>query len=372
MFAAEKIDESVVYGAAPMPHVLQFKLWSKVKIQDIGRYYQSCWEFTGRKNEFGHGYFSHRKQTFLAHRVAYEMATGVKLTDGQVVRHKCDNPGCCNPLHLEAGTQADNNLDMLFRGRNPKGATHGMASITPTQVREIRYLFHEAGGVRGAVRAIAKRTGVNKNIVCCVTQRKTWSDLPDNFSQLDPKPSPLTADELKTIFNQPNRGGSQLTPEKVQRIRALREAGAPLALISAKLGGVAWGALSQICSRKTWSDVPAAKMSEILTAEEIEEAKTSHDLTVHAEEQHHAALLTKQQVREMRWLAHDYLQKVSSIYGLYQAIANRYGVKKGVARQVILRTNWAQVPDDFDSLAKPPPLEKIKVSRERKKAHAAP
>ena len=57
---------------------------------------------------------------FKAHRVSYEMANG-PIPDGLIIRHKCDNPNCVNPKHLESGTQKDNMLDASFRGRiNPK------------------------------------------------------------------------------------------------------------------------------------------------------------------------------------------------------------------------------------------------------------
>jgi hypothetical protein len=33
------------------------------------------------------------------------------------VLHHCDNPPCCNPLHLYAGTQRQNIHDAIARGR---------------------------------------------------------------------------------------------------------------------------------------------------------------------------------------------------------------------------------------------------------------
>lgn len=52
------------------------------------------------------------------HRIVYQLSTGESI-DGLVVRHKCDNPRCINPDHLEVGTVIDNVQD-----RNERGRTH--------------------------------------------------------------------------------------------------------------------------------------------------------------------------------------------------------------------------------------------------------
>lgn len=359
------INEAQVHGDAPLGYVLQYKLWSQIEAPPSAKFYTACWNFTGNRTEFGHGRFGHRKRIYLAHRVAYEQATGLKLADDQVVRHKCDNPRCVNPLHLEAGTTADNNLDMLSRGRNPKGVTHGMALLTPTQVREIRWLFATAGQVRGAARAIQERFKLSKKVVLDVTSKTTWKSLPDAFETLNPKPAPLTAEELKFRLWINNRGNSRLTPDKIQLIRALKEAGAPAALISAKVGGLAWGAISQICNRKSWVDVPQPAMPEVLTPAEIAEARSAGERCSRSGANHHNARLSPQQVREIRWLYADYAQTHSSSYGAQQALADRYEVTKAMINQVVSRRSWKELPDDFDTLLKPAPLAKPVITRTR-------
>lgn len=47
-------------------------------------------------------------------RYIYEQKYG-KIPKGMVIRHKCDNPNCCNIKHLEIGTQKDNVRDLIER-----------------------------------------------------------------------------------------------------------------------------------------------------------------------------------------------------------------------------------------------------------------
>jgi len=78
-----------------------------------------CWGWSGSKDGKGYGQISARdgrRSPEKAHRVSYELAFG-KIPKGMVVRHKCDNPECTNPSHLELGTQKDNMRDCSKRGR---------------------------------------------------------------------------------------------------------------------------------------------------------------------------------------------------------------------------------------------------------------
>ena len=76
------------------------------------------------------------------------------------MRHKCDNPPCVNPDHLEVGSQADNVRDAVVRKRHraiPRsGQSNPNAKLTNAQVAEIRARL--AAGETG--RALAVEFGV--------------------------------------------------------------------------------------------------------------------------------------------------------------------------------------------------------------------
>lgn len=127
--------------------VAQF--WSKVEVT----FPQSCWPWKGSRNEKGYGKFHERK----AHRVAYELFNG-PIPDGLIARHKCDNPSCCNPHHLEPGTHRDNSADAISRNRLARGERHPRAKLTDEQVKDIR-----SSPLTG--QALAKRYGVSKSTI---------------------------------------------------------------------------------------------------------------------------------------------------------------------------------------------------------------
>ena len=76
-----------------------------------------CWEWGGSRTAYGYGTLSFRGRAHRAHRAMYQVQVSDDLDSDTVVRHKCDNPPCVNPEHLEAGTKADNTNDMVERAR---------------------------------------------------------------------------------------------------------------------------------------------------------------------------------------------------------------------------------------------------------------
>jgi DNA-binding transcriptional regulator YiaG len=98
----------------------------------------SCWSYIGKRwHKAGYGYPKKNQKPILAHRWSYEHHYNVSLTPDIVIRHTCDNPACCNPLHLLSGTQVDNVQDAVKRKRMRYSA---VTPFTKKQLIEMKKL----------------------------------------------------------------------------------------------------------------------------------------------------------------------------------------------------------------------------------------
>lgn len=79
-----------------------------------------CWLFEARwRSAWGYGRITEGPaggRCLLAHREMARLSLP-NFDPGLVVRHSCDQPLCCNPLHLEMGTQLENLRDQIRRKR---------------------------------------------------------------------------------------------------------------------------------------------------------------------------------------------------------------------------------------------------------------
>ena len=99
---------------------LNRKFWERTDIDDPSE----CWIWSGYITTKGYGEMQHSPRNnvkqWRAHRLSYFLNTG-DIPNGMVVMHACDNRACVNPAHLKIGTTADNNRDMLEKGRQVSG-----------------------------------------------------------------------------------------------------------------------------------------------------------------------------------------------------------------------------------------------------------
>lgn len=137
---------------------------------------EDCWPWTAATRH-GYGMVWARGAVRAAHREAYEAVQGSGSADGLVIRHRCDNPPCVNPGHLQSGTQADNVRDKIERGRAryapSKGVDNGCAKLTEDEVRAIRaeYVF---GSRTHGTYALARRYGITRAVVGKIARRVIW------------------------------------------------------------------------------------------------------------------------------------------------------------------------------------------------------
>lgn len=102
------------------------------------------------------------------HRFVYEECFG-EITNGLIVRHKCDNPTCINPEHMELGTHEDNAKDRTERNRGAYGSRNGFSKLTEDGVKEIREL-------KGKItyEEIADKFNISKGHVWAIVQNVSW------------------------------------------------------------------------------------------------------------------------------------------------------------------------------------------------------
>lgn len=148
------------------PASIEKRFWSKVKVVD-----NSCWEWQGSKDRDEYGQAFHDQKFIAAHRLSWLVHKG--NLPNLFVCHKCDNPSCVNPDHLFLGTNSDNMLDMVKKGRAPnrKGSNHGMAKLNEDKVKEIKRLLSNGS----TMYAVAKAYNVTFGTIRNIKNDKTWT-----------------------------------------------------------------------------------------------------------------------------------------------------------------------------------------------------
>lgn len=161
-----------VYSRRSRP--LVERLWEKIDIRSR----DECWPWLGSKNQDGYGKIAIGRGSGngYAHRIAYEAFTGTELGELRGL-HSCDNPSCCNPNHIFAGSQADNVADMKAKGREKKrplyGSDNPQAKLSESDVLDIRALLAHGSSQR----QVAKIFAISQGQVARIGGGTRWAHL---------------------------------------------------------------------------------------------------------------------------------------------------------------------------------------------------
>lgn len=137
-----------------------------------------CWIWFGAKQGDGYGQlrpnFLNKKKT-AAHRFAYELYYG-PFDKNLYVCHKCDNPPCVNPLHLFLGTNRENMIDCVKKGRHgqKKGELSSNAKLKEHQILEIRKLYAKGDITQPE---LAKMFGTTRPNINSILHRQSWKHI---------------------------------------------------------------------------------------------------------------------------------------------------------------------------------------------------
>lgn len=146
----------------------QTVFWKHVDIKNQ----DECWEWKFTKTKFGYGRLRFQNRLWLAHRLAF-IFTYKNNIENKLVLHKCDNPSCCNPLHLFLGTYEDNNKDRVIKGRscNVNGENNPNSKLTQSIVNDIRRLYSSNCYTQNE---LSIKFGVVENHIWNIIHNKSW------------------------------------------------------------------------------------------------------------------------------------------------------------------------------------------------------
>ncbi len=93
------------------------RFWQKVDVRGP----EDCWLWTGARHYKGYGEFVVLpRRKMKASQVSWILANAADIPPGLLACHSCDNPPCVNPAHLFLGTNHENILDSVAKGRRAK------------------------------------------------------------------------------------------------------------------------------------------------------------------------------------------------------------------------------------------------------------
>lgn len=222
----------------PKQSLYAARFWSRVNITADP---DECWEWQGGRNEHNYGKMYFDGQVYSTHRLSWYLAN--RIQPDEAVLHKCDNPPCVNPNHLRSGTQIDNMLDVVAKGRQHKGSEKPLAKLTEDQVIDAR---HRYANYSASIDELATENQVSESVMYYAVTGRSWKHV-------------AVPDGVTTRAAQGNKGiyqrSCKLTVEDVVRIKTLLRDGMQPTPIARLIGKVTAGTVSNIKHGHHWKSV---------------------------------------------------------------------------------------------------------------------
>lgn len=136
-----------------------------------------CWEWQGVRLARGYGRIGDSKKDKLIHRLVYELCIA-PVPASTLVCHTCDNPPCCNPAHLFAGTHGDNARDAASKGRNYLPCLRGGKKSRKLSDDDVRTIRRRADAGEGTNR-LAREYKVSPSVITSVVRRHRYRSVAD-------------------------------------------------------------------------------------------------------------------------------------------------------------------------------------------------
>jgi len=168
---ASKTQKESSFDAKDIRTYTSFPMFRERFLSYIPKHYflneneDACWNWT--RNVTGrYGQLTWGKKTYQAHRISYLIFNGF-IPEDKIVLHTCDNPICINPKHLILGTQYDNIIDSVKKGRHDKTVLNEEAVKVIRWMLKYKYYY-------GLSKKLANLYGVNKSRIAMIKNNKCW------------------------------------------------------------------------------------------------------------------------------------------------------------------------------------------------------
>ena len=196
-----------------------------------------CWLWRGWiRPGYGYGSLTVAGSHCGAHRMAY-LLKYKSIPESGLILHRCDVRSCVNWSHLFPGTNLDNVLDKVTKGRQQRGESVVGCKLTNNLVRRIIRRLSQGE----CQKYLAREFRVCTHVVWDIHHNKTWKHIkrPDEFT-----PRHHLARKQK------------LTGGQVLEIRRLLKGGGAARVIASRFK-ISKQAVSQIKNNVYWKHIPS-------------------------------------------------------------------------------------------------------------------